>query len=597
MAKPSLYATHLPPDSIRLLQISSDGETYTGLLQEFSIDSLPYFAAISWCWTSGRDAATQVFVCNDQEISVPSHLDALFGALTPTGVPASTTVWIDAICINQNDSREKDVHIPRMREIYGKAHSVTVWLGEEAEDSALAMDLRRVETMRGQLAGLPGYGAHTDYLLYGLPGPSDPMWRAVGKLCDRNWFYRTWVVQEVALARGIEILCGEQWLRWDDLVGLASELVRTGLSVLCRTSDSVTRSRPNAFRVLLDMAFIRTMHQDGGAPTDYILRMVRLKEVTKPIDKVYGILGLLEDGLRDAIHVDYAKYESSYWEVYIHVAKYIASTDRSFWLLSMASSTERPKMLPSWCPNLNSMIPEVLDFSSQQWSAGIIPGRSYGAGLSPGSDSPHLRVFGFVIDVVQAVVHLGQPAPAVDEQGESDPDSVKASFLERDTICMAHCQDAYHNIDEGINVYSRALIVNTWADGSSIMPSQKDRVSLAYLDTIAYLKTEELCVADQYERSDLEQREQTMQQYLRQLGWWGQRPFFATKDHRIGRGPASMRAGDALCVFYGAGPIFVLRRGNNDLYELVGDAYLHGCMALESLPLEVRTQDQEFILN
>ena len=297
---------------------------------------------------------------------MPSHLHALFRALTPTGLPASVTVWVDAICINQDDPREKDVHIPRMREIYGKAHSVTVWLGEEAEASALAMDAKRVQTMYAQLVGLPFYGSHTDYLRNGLPGSGDPMWRAVGRLCDRNWFYRTWVVQEVALARRIEVLCGGQWLSWNDLVGLVSELVRTGLSMLCRANESTSRSRPNGFRVLLDMAFTRTMHQDGGCPIDYILRMVRLKEVTKPIDKVYGLLGLLDDDLREAIRIDYAKYESSYWEVYLDVARYIASTDRSFWLLSMASSTERPKMLPSWCPNLNSTIPEVLDFSSQR---------------------------------------------------------------------------------------------------------------------------------------------------------------------------------------------------------------------------------------
>ncbi|MCJ1378676.1 hypothetical protein MMC17_001775 [Xylographa soralifera] len=344
------------------------------------------------------------------------------------------------------------------------------------------------------------------------------------------------------------------------------------------------------------MAFTRTMHREGWCPTDYILRMVRLKEVTKPIDKVYGLLGLLDDSLREAIHINYAKYESSYWEVYLDVAKYIASTDWSFWLLSMASSTERPKMLPSWCPNLNSTIPEILDFSSQQWSAGIIRGKTYGAGFSTIPDSPHIRVSGFVIDVVQAVVYLGQPAPAVDEQGESDPDRVKVSFLERNTICAALCQKAYNNTDESINAYSRTLIVNTWADGSVLMPSQQDRVSRAYLDTIAYLKTEKLAVVDENEHPDLEQREQMMQQYLRQLGWWASRPFFTTKNNRIGRRPASMRADDALCVFYGAGPIFVLRRGTSGLYELVGDAYLHGCMALDSLPPEARTQDQEFII-
>ncbi|MCJ1390797.1 hypothetical protein MMC18_003658 [Xylographa bjoerkii] len=597
MAAPSLYATHLPPDSIRLLRISSDGETCAGVLQEFPITRLPYFAAVSWCWTSRRNAPSRIFVCNGHEISVPSHLHDLFHALTPAGVPASTTIWVDAISINQKDTLEKNVHIPRMREIYGKAHRVTVWLGVGTEDSRLAMDAERVEALRGQLSGVPGYGAHADLLRYGLPGPEDPMWQAVGRLCDRDWFYRTWVVQEVALARRIEVLCGGQWLGWDDLVGLVSELVRTGSSVLCRANGQASRSRPNAFRVLLDLAFTRTMHRDGGCPTDYVLRMVRLKEVTKPIDKVYGLLGLLDDGLKGAIRIDYSKYEDEYWMVYLDVAKYMASGDRSFWLLSMSSSTERPEKLPSWCPNLNSTIPEILDFSSQQWSAGIIRGESHASSISTSPDSPHIRVSGFVIDAVQAVVRLGQPAPAADEQGEPNPDSVKADFLENNSTCSMLCQKAYNDADESISAYSRTLIVNTWADGSPVMPSQQDRISQAYRDTIAYLKTGEPAAADRDEDLDLEQREQVMHQYLRQLGWWGQRPFFTTKDKRIGRGPASMRAGDALCVFYGAGPVFVLRRSDGDLYELIGDAYLHGCMDLEALPPGARGQDQDFVLS
>ncbi|MCJ1398138.1 hypothetical protein MMC11_001335 [Xylographa trunciseda] len=591
-----LYTTYLPPDSIRLLRITSDGETCAGLLQQFPITHLPYFAAISWCWTSRSVAAARIFVCNGQDIPITSRLHDLFNALTPTGIPASVAVWIDALCINQDDTREKDVHIPRMRELYGKAHFVVVWLGEEFEESALVMDAVHVQAMQRQLRGVPGYGAPMDLLQYGLPGPEDPMWQAVGRLCDRDWFYRTWVVQEVALARRIEVLCGGQWLAWDTLVGLVSEVVRTGLSALCRASSPVSRTRPNGFRVLLDLAFTRTMHQDGRCPTDYVLRMVRLKEVTKPIDKVYGLLGLLDDGLRGAIHIDYAEYEDRYWTVYLDVAKYVVSSDPSFWLLSMASSTERPKELPSWCPNLNSTIPEILDFSSQRWSAGIIRGKPHGSSISTIPDSSRIKVSGFVVDVVQAVVHLGGPAPPVDEQGGVNPDDVKASFLERNTACSRLSQEAYNGTDMSVDAYSRALVVNTWADGSPVMPLQQDRVSRAYRDTIAYLQTGRLAATDENKGLDVEQREQVMHQYLRQLGWWGQRPFFTTKDTRIGRGPASMRAGDVLCVFYGAGPIFVLRHSDCDLYELVGDAYLHDCMDLESLPPSTRGQDREFVL-
>ena len=85
----------------------------------------------------------------------------------------------------------------------------------------------------------------------------------------------------------------------------------------------------------------------------------------------------------------------------------------------MASSKERPKELPSRCPNLNSPIPEILDFSSQRWQAGIIPGKLSVSSISTIRDSPYIRLSGFVIDEVKAVVHLGGPAPAVDEQGGS----------------------------------------------------------------------------------------------------------------------------------------------------------------------------------
>ena len=596
MAIPSLYTSHLPSDSIRLLQVSSDGKTYSSELKEFPFTQLPYFSAISWCWTSRSNAKNITFPCNGQEVSVPSHLHALLCSLTPKGIPASTTIWVDAICINQSDTGEKDVHIPRMHEIYGKAHSVVVWLGEEANGSGLVMDAETVREMTRKLVSVPGYGSHGRMIEYNLPGPEEPIWQAIGRLCDRDWFYRTWIVQEVALAANIEILCGFQWMRWDELVRLASEVVRTGLSAFCRDSTGVSSNRPNGFRVLLDLAFTRTMHQDGGCPTDYILRMIRLKEVTKPVDKVYGLLGLLDDGLKDAISIDYGKYEQQYWRIYLDVAKHVITGEQSFWLLSMASSKERPKELPSWCPNLNSTVPEILDFSSQRWQAGIIPGKQSGPSISTISDSLYIRISGFVIDEIKAVVHLGGPAPPVDEQGGPPAEKVKADFLESNTTCLMLCQEHYDDPHERIDAYSRTLIVNTWVDGSPILPSQRDKASAAYLDSITHL-TDSFDFASQTDTPNIKDRGQVMHQYLRQLGWWRHRPFYSTTRGRIGRGPANTRAGDNICVFYGAGPVFVLRRkDNSDMYKLVGDAYLHGRMDLGSLPPGLRSQDQDFVL-
>lgn len=40
-------------------------------------------------------------------------------------------IWIDGICINQNDNAEKDIQVAQMRLLYQNATKVTVWLGLE----------------------------------------------------------------------------------------------------------------------------------------------------------------------------------------------------------------------------------------------------------------------------------------------------------------------------------------------------------------------------------------------------------------------------------------------------------------------------------
>ena len=105
-----------------------------------------------------------------------------------------------------------------MHEIYGKAHSVVVWLGEEADGSELVMDADTIGEMTGKLIKVPEYGPPDEVIKYDLPGPQEPIWQALGRICDRYWYYRTWIVQEVALARNMDILCGLQWMRWDELV-------------------------------------------------------------------------------------------------------------------------------------------------------------------------------------------------------------------------------------------------------------------------------------------------------------------------------------------------------------------------------------------
>jgi hypothetical protein len=50
-------------------------------------------------------------------------------------------LWIDAICINQQDVEEQNAQVKRMRDIYGQSLGCNAWLGKASDDSDKAMDM------------------------------------------------------------------------------------------------------------------------------------------------------------------------------------------------------------------------------------------------------------------------------------------------------------------------------------------------------------------------------------------------------------------------------------------------------------------------
>jgi hypothetical protein len=85
---------------------------------------------------------------------------------------------VDAICINQRNEEEKEKQIQLMARIYGQAYSVVVWLGEEADDSDVAL---KAIISAGNDRGLK----FTD---------NATVQQAVIKLLERKWFQRIWVM-------------------------------------------------------------------------------------------------------------------------------------------------------------------------------------------------------------------------------------------------------------------------------------------------------------------------------------------------------------------------------------------------------------------
>ena len=40
-------------------------------------------------------------------------------------------IWVDAVCINQDDVNERNAQVMRIRDIFGQSFAVMIWLGED----------------------------------------------------------------------------------------------------------------------------------------------------------------------------------------------------------------------------------------------------------------------------------------------------------------------------------------------------------------------------------------------------------------------------------------------------------------------------------
>jgi hypothetical protein len=100
--------------------------------------SIPDYQALSYVW--GQELALHPFRVNEGEMVFirPN----LFHALHRMRLESEPLhLWIDSICIDQANEKERNLQVQRMGDIFRQAKNVWIWLGEEYSHSTSAMDL------------------------------------------------------------------------------------------------------------------------------------------------------------------------------------------------------------------------------------------------------------------------------------------------------------------------------------------------------------------------------------------------------------------------------------------------------------------------
>lgn len=139
----------------------------------------PSYKALSYTW--GSPEIHKTIFLNGIEVQVRENLwQALYHLRLPD---TELCLWIDAICINQDDILERNQQVSRMGTIYGMAKEVLVWLGPEEDDSKVALDFieKTMSFGKGELQ----LDSFVDRLVSTTPAK-----RAVSKLVEREYWKR-----------------------------------------------------------------------------------------------------------------------------------------------------------------------------------------------------------------------------------------------------------------------------------------------------------------------------------------------------------------------------------------------------------------------
>lgn len=252
------YQTLEYDDSIRLLYLLP-GTPCTPLrceLRHVRRADNPCFEALSYAW--GSLDLTHVVHVNSgaaipTQIPITKNLSEALVALRSEN--STRCLWVDAICINQKDTPEKNHQVIHMSDIYRMAVRVVVWLGPVGQDCEL--------DIMHELA------AHSDYL-YQQPDALPPV-NLLQLLENENtctffrrpWWTRVWVVQEFILARTVQIQLGSYEVDMD--------MIRKVSHLHFHLTSSRSRSRYTSPALLLNLRENVTPLLNLLAARDYYL--------------------------------------------------------------------------------------------------------------------------------------------------------------------------------------------------------------------------------------------------------------------------------------------------------------------------------------
>lgn len=150
-----LYNPLLSGNSIRVLRLASGNFSDAIICQFFLVDigpSRPSYDVLSYVWgpsyLGNNDREKTTIECDGHRLTIQKSLETALRHIRSSST--ARILWVDAICINQEDKQERSHQVTLMRKLYRNARNVVIWLGSEPTGNDISF--ARVQDMRAMRA-------------------------------------------------------------------------------------------------------------------------------------------------------------------------------------------------------------------------------------------------------------------------------------------------------------------------------------------------------------------------------------------------------------------------------------------------------------
>ncbi|KAH7362189.1 heterokaryon incompatibility protein-domain-containing protein [Plectosphaerella cucumerina] len=570
--------TRLAQGDIRLLKVHKGAFRADGVICEVHVCSLeqaPEYAALSYCWGGPGDERKILLVPDGKVFTASRSLESAlrrFRAAPDSAplYPREEYLWADAICINQDDDSEKSEQLLMMADIYKKAETVYVDLGDEDPDWYAAYSLM------AKAANVAEAGWEARDL---LPPLDDDVYAKYWKTFLKPWFTRTWIVQEFALARRVMGLFGSGGTFWWYELQLSFSLLllrfnESGFASL-RVSPKTKKTLLKNVANYLSLERLRFQILERRHDSLHCMVSTRALDVTQPKDKVFALLSLFPEDER-TIFDDYSKPAR---HAFIRFAVAQTKRGRALDLLDHAGLSRRPGDcggIPSWVPDwtFKELVNGPKRFSGRKKRPYSTPS---GHPATQGCiRNKCLLLSGFLIDTVivsvdAAIMHLDLSLPNsyYDRKGLRMPERVMENNY-------THCSKAYRDPRRAF----AELLLHGDVYGDNIPETNRPAIQDPWETYQEFKAMSSL----ELKHTDFAQPPGPVARYLRAVREAQDLKFAITSNGFMALVPLVAKEGDEVCIFGGQEVPFLLRRQKGrEGFLLVGDAYVHGIMYGEAL--------------